>query len=102
MIDLSKIYWMCDDCGHTELKYAGKCFNNGASNTMKEFRYPKNSKNECAKSSHTINLDFETLSALDDVTEDYLETGLTSGIEESDKVCGGAITQGSFILVGGD
>lgn len=98
----SKIQWLCDDCGYSSIKYAGKCFSCGSFGTMKEYKEPKVKKNSGEKSSYTISSEYEKPSKLDEVDENYLSEGISSGYDELDRVCGGAITKGSVTLLGGD
>jgi len=99
---MGRTYWLCDECGNIEIRYTGKCFSCGTFGSMREYKKSKKKKNEGSKSSFTIGETTEEPSILDEVSDDYLQSGIISGIGEFDEACGGSITQGSVILVGGD
>ncbi|WP_083762611.1 DNA repair protein RadA [Natranaerobius thermophilus] len=97
----STIYYMCLDCGHTELKWLGKCPACSNWNTFqKKYQQPSDNKHksnigssESEQSSQVI-----TLSEIDLEKEPRMSTS----IDELDRVLGGGIVPGSVVLFGGD
>lgn len=92
--------WVCKECGNEAVRYQGKCFACGEFNTLEEQTY-FTGKESKTKSSKTIATTMKKSVRLDEVEDNYLEKGFTSGVKEFDRVCGGKITEGSFILIGG-
>jgi DNA repair protein RadA/Sms len=90
-----KIEFSCSNCGYKSPKWLGKCLSCGQWDTFVEvFR-------ESEKKIKLIQMAKAQTYTLDEIesTDDYR---LLTGITELDRVLGGGIVPGSFILVGGD
>lgn len=96
-----KTKFICTECGHEEVKYAGKCFGCGSFGTLKENEY-FTGKDKNSKSSATINSSKKRSVFLDEVDEGYMELGFSTKIGELDRVLGGQATEGSLVLIGGE
>lgn len=101
----AKIIYVCRECGEEYGKWAGKCLNCGAWNTLKEMRIKKQ---EVRSKNNTNNKTAEIIN-LDKVEcKDFKR--ISTGIGEFDRVLGGSSTSsgqggivpGSVILLGGD
>ncbi|MEO1037999.1 MAG: DNA repair protein RadA [Pseudomonadota bacterium] len=94
--------FVCQSCGAVHAKWAGRCDDCGAWNSLVE-EAPSapiqgaSSKSAGARTGRRSRLDFVDLGS---ETED--PPRLTSTIAEFDRVCGGGLVPGSAVLVGGD
>lgn len=93
----SKTRFLCQECGHDELKWLGRCPSCGTWNSFKEFKVD-NSK---AGTSLSISTEIPSAQILSDVPALERERILT-GISELDRVLGQGIMSGSVVLVGGE
>ena len=93
----SSVQFVCQQCGATYPKWAGKCDACGSWNSLVEeiIASPTSSKSVTGKGGHKI--DFVDLKASAEKT--YRQK---ANIAELDRVCGGGMVEGSVILVGGD
>jgi len=88
-----KTHFVCQECGSTYPKWAGRCEACGSWNRLiEESSHPKKSTVKPVTSTQFVSLGEETAP---------LSRFLT-GIEEFDRVCGGGLVPGSVTLVGGD
>ncbi len=90
----SKSHFVCQECGHSEPKWLGKCPACEAWNSFSEesLNQEKNSsKNVPAPKHYTFA----------DIPSDK-SARVQTGIDEFDRVLGGGLVPGSMILVGGD
>jgi DNA repair protein RadA/Sms len=94
----NEIIYVCGECGNESQKWSGKCLSCGAWNSLREFKSRKTS----AKSQRKGMIDRESeIVSLDKVKmTDF--TRISTNIEEADRVFGGGIIPGSFLLLGGD
>jgi DNA repair protein RadA/Sms len=96
-----KKQWTCTNCGSHTVKYAGLCMNCGEFGTLEEDTY-FTGKEVKTKSAKTVQFDRKKSVHLDQIDDSYLENRFTSHIQEFDRVCGGSITEGSVIIIGGE
>ncbi len=88
--------YVCQSCGASTAKWAGRCESCGAWNTIVEEQAEALApKGQSAKGGRKI--DFVELSG----TSTEVPRSVT-GIAEFDRVCGGGLVPGSAILIGGD
>jgi DNA repair protein RadA/Sms len=89
-----KLFYVCENCGHNESKWLGRCPECGNWNSLKqrEFQSPS------ATSKGKNNLYTVPLSSL----QKKEELRFDSGIDEINRVLGGGIMKGSSILLGGE
>ena len=93
----SSTQFVCQQCGATYPKWAGKCDACGSWNSLVEEKIasPTSNTSLTGKSGHKI--DFVDLKSPTEKT--YRQK---TNIAELDRVCGGGMVEGSVILVGGD
>lgn len=91
----TKTTYFCQDCGHEELRWTGKCPGCGAWNTMtEELRSTQKT---------TFSGTIGSLPPQPIIKVDYHEDErISTGFSELDRVLGGGIVPGMLILVGGD
>ncbi|MEL6674011.1 MAG: DNA repair protein RadA [Bacteroidota bacterium] len=94
----TKSVYVCQECGATHLKWAGRCSACDSWGTLvEEIEQPKHRKGiapvATSKASHP-----KTLSQIEAVTEKRLVTP----DEEMNRVLGGGIVEGSVVLIGGE
>lgn len=96
----SKTTFLCEDCGHTSIKWEGRCPSCGGWNTYVEYRIPQPTKQSRGGMAQLDggNLGPQAL-ADQPVNEGHR---LTFGMPESERVLGGGIVLGSLILLAGD
>lgn len=94
----STIY-VCQNCGHQERKWLGKCNSCGEWNSFVEEKF--RDTRVSAKTSSSLNKlrDVKPISYNEIIAQDDDRT--TSGIDEFDRVLGGGIVAGSLVLIGG-
>jgi DNA repair protein RadA/Sms len=94
---MAKRTFICNNCGHTEPKWLGKCPQCGSWNSLEEssIENKKGSRGSVKpiQSAHIRNIQ--------DIVEDELSR-ITTGSTELDRVLGGGIVPGSSVLVGGE
>jgi DNA repair protein RadA/Sms len=91
----AKIYYVCKNCGYKSAKWQGKCSSCGEWDTLVE-ETDKRDRNDTLKKVYTAGV--TKLSEVSDKNSRRIKTN----IREFDRVLGGGIIPGSFILVGGD
>ena len=91
------IQYVCSQCGHVETKWLGRCPECGSWNTFEEESVP--SLVDMTKS--MVIAEAGKVQPLKDV---QVEAGyrFPSGISELDRVLGGGVMKGAFILIGGE
>ncbi len=89
--------FVCQQCGAAFPKWAGKCENCGAWNSLLEVATEPEGKSAVAKSRG------QTLAAekLKDVKTDAISTRISTGIADLDLVLGGGLMAGGVVLVAG-
>ena len=90
-----KIIWCCQECGHSQLKWAGQCVQCSGWNTLHE---------EIDLTQVSTRFNMTTPSKAVRINEVLLETTprIATHMTEFDRLLGGGIVPGSLILVGGD
>src|SRR5438105_7902722 len=94
MPKVSKTAFVCQQCGNSTPKWAGRCPSCGGWNTLVEERVVAPPKGRPVRARATP-------IALADVPADD-EQRLVTGIPEFDRVLGGGIVRGSLVLLGGE
>lgn len=90
----NKQIFVCTSCGYKSPKWLGRCTSCGEWDSFKE-------EQGNSSKSNSISLDETKIYKLADI-EPSDNIRIDSGIEELNRVLGGGIVPGSFILVGGD
>ncbi|MBQ3319299.1 MAG: DNA repair protein RadA [Spirochaetia bacterium] len=91
-----KTVYICDNCGHKEPKWTGRCPECGTWNSFSESKVTK----KPVKLSKAQETKIAPVTLADcDTTEN---SRIFSGIEEIDRVLGGGIMRGSSIMIGGE
>lgn len=94
-----KSVWVCSECGHESIKWAGQCSNCGSWNTLEEtLKQPSKKSNTEPKYSNTEHYKPTLLADIQSSEDERYKTGL----KELDRVLGGGIVKGSVVLLGGD
>ncbi|MBX2860272.1 MAG: DNA repair protein RadA, partial [Vampirovibrio sp.] len=96
-----KISYECDACGYISPTHLGKCPNCAQWNSfieVKEVKLSKDSKRQSVSEALGISSEARLLS---EVTQESTHR-VSSGFPELDRVLGGGIIPGSYVLVGGD
>lgn len=100
MMAKAKSRFVCNECGYETGRWLGRCPECGRWNTMVEELIEAAPAVAEKKLRRTPGSDAEAL-RIDEIPDDALKRQL-SGIGELDRVLGGGIVEGSFVLVGGD
>ncbi|MCL1823075.1 MAG: DNA repair protein RadA [Oscillospiraceae bacterium] len=93
----SKVYFICNDCGHEHLKWSGKCAGCGEWNTLVEFKERDEKLPSGIIGGAELNL-----YTLSDVETRGAEARHKTGTSEFDRVLGGGLVKGSLVLLSGD
>lgn len=93
----AKTIYVCDNCGNETPRWAGKCLNCGAWNTLKEMRTSFKTKDSRSKTGEPRMP--QTISKISTPTS---KQRTKTSISEFDRVIGGGVVSGSVILLGGD
>lgn len=94
--------WFCTACGNESAKWMGKCPACGEWNTMVEEIVTKEPDNVATSRNRSF---LETISSVPQPLSQIdtgLESRITLGNSELDRVLGGGMVQGSMILIGGE
>lgn len=92
-----KIFYFCQTCGTKSLKWIGRCPGCGNWNTMVEEKEIE----ENVFLQHRKFTSCKNPKLLDEI--EFIENNrLTTGISEFDRILGGGIVLGSFVLIGGE
>src|ERR1043165_6245082 len=97
----STTVYVCQNCGHQERKWLGKCPDCGEWNSFVEERARVTPKKEGAASRGGFQLREVKPVAYSEI-ESQDDARVPSGIEEFDRVVGGGVVPGSLVLIGGD
>jgi DNA repair protein RadA/Sms len=93
----ARVKFICQKCGAAFPKWAGRCDNCGAWNTLLEQAAPETGKSAVARSAGRP-LD---VARIKDIALDSVATRLSTGIHDLDLVLGGGLMPGGVILVAG-
>lgn len=96
MAKLKPIY-ICSECGYESPKWFGKCPNCNQWNTMNEELPNTTPIGSFSKNNSAVS----QVMRLDEIKED-VETRISTGNREFDRVLGGGIVLGSLVLISGD
>ncbi len=96
-----KIAYSCSGCGGVFPKWSGQCPDCGAWNSLSETAAPSRDKKNSRFSGYAGDLPGSKVFALSDV-EPSQNRGISTGINELDRVLGGGLVSGSVVLIGGD
>ncbi|HVF55581.1 MAG TPA: DNA repair protein RadA [Pyrinomonadaceae bacterium] len=94
--------YVCQNCGHQERKWTGKCSDCGEWNSLVEERARSSTgatKGMAARGGFRLR---EVKPVAYGEIESQDDTRVSSGITEFDRVLGGGIVPGSLVLIGGD
>ena len=95
-----KTRYICDICGHEEIKWAGKCPACLSWNSFSEISIPAGKKHNSGKKDSASKNQAVSIA---EITSDKNSVIVKdSGIEEINRVLGGGIVSGSAILIGGE
>ncbi|MFN5538524.1 MAG: DNA repair protein RadA [Candidatus Melainabacteria bacterium] len=96
--------WFCRECGHESYQYLGKCPACNAWSSFVEQPAANNPKTTSKGSISSFAIDSTAGHAikLSAIEIDHQNNRVSSGFAELDRVLGGGLQQGSFILIGGD
>ena len=92
--------YVCQNCGHQERKWLGKCPDCGEWNTFVEERARVAKKDSAAARSGLQLREIRPVAYSEIESQD--DARVSSGIEEFDRVLGGGVVPGSLVLLGGD
>lgn len=95
-----KTIFVCSECGYETARWLGKCPDCGNWNTLTEQTAKVGDTIPERKLKRAPGQDAQAL-RIDQIPDDALVRS-SSGIGELDRVLGGGIVEGSFVLVGGD
>ena len=93
-----KTVWACSECGNESSKYLGRCPVCGSWNTLVEMKPVETVSS--SRSSRDVRASVHAQKLAEISTAD--EARFPSGMEELDRVLGGGVVEGSFVLVGGE
>ena len=96
----TKSVYVCSECGAVSPKWAGKCAECGAWNTLNE-EIVSDKPEKAVKNTASNALNGNAPVKLKEITGKE-ETRMTTGIGELDRVLGGGIVKGSLVLVSGE
>ena len=94
MVNKIKTVFVCNECGAVQPKWAGRCSECGAWNTMVEEKVLKKPRSTM----HTEKRDLEPLES----KSAQRQIRIMTGIEEFDRVLGGGFVNGSVVLLAGE
>jgi DNA repair protein RadA/Sms len=97
-----KVVFVCQECGAQAPKWAGRCNECGAWNSMVEERVSQEPTAAAAAGNRYAQLGAAGSAKLYAEVETTNATRLSSGINEFDRVLGGGIVPGSLVLLGGE
>jgi DNA repair protein RadA/Sms len=97
MVARREVHYVCQECGASHPKWAGRCDACGAWNTLVEEALESAPKGLGAGRAKSKKVAFVRLDG-----ERQLAPRRATGIAEFDRVCGGGLVPGSAILIGGD
>ena len=92
----TNLIFTCSNCDAQYSKWAGRCLECGKWGTVKEIQKSKN--NEAARVASYPPLDTQNLQEIQSKDADRVRTNIT----ELDRVLGGGLVPGSFVLLGGE
>src|SRR6266480_1428490 len=97
-----KVVFVCQECGAQAPKWAGRCNECGAWNSLVEERVSQEPTAAAAAGNRYAQLGAAGSAKLYAEVETTNATRLSSGINEFDRVLGGGIVPGSLVLLGGE
>ncbi len=97
----STTLYTCQQCGSQAAKWAGKCYECGAWNSLVEETFSKEAI-KAAKTSAKENFSGPAPLHLEELNLAKFKNRLSSGFSELDRVLGGGFVEGSLLLFGGE
>ena len=97
-----KVVFVCQECGAQAPKWAGRCNECGAWNSLVEERAPEPAATGAAAGNRYSQFAQGTSAKLYADVENANAQRLSTGIGEFDRVLGGGIVPGSLVLLGGE
>jgi DNA repair protein RadA/Sms len=99
-LKVSKVVYVCQQCGSQQPKWMGKCPDCGEWNSLAEEK-PSTARPESSPRGGLFRMREISPLAYDEI-QSQDDARQSSGIEEFDRVLGGGIVPGSLVLIGGD
>lgn len=96
-----KSVFVCQSCGAKRAKWEGRCSDCGEWNTLVEEKTVPDRKGWVQKGSETRTASMDVYNLMDSPSLDSGER-ISTGLAEVDRVLGGGLVHGSYILLGGD
>jgi DNA repair protein RadA/Sms len=96
----TKTSYVCTQCGQDYPRWQGKCDNCGIWDCISEFRGASGGGKSNFSGKNSSPLDSKPLPIIE--CQDSSEPRFLSGFKEMDRVLGGGLVKGAFILLGGD
>src|ERR1044071_2076907 len=97
-----KVVFVCQECGAQAPKWAGRCTDCGAWNSLVEERVAQEPAAGAAAGNRYSQFGASSAAKLYSEVETANAVRLSSGIDEFDRVLGGGIVPGSLVLLGGE
>ena len=97
-----KVVFVCQECGSQAPKWAGRCNECGAWNSLVEERAVEATPGAGAATHRYGQMNAGTIAKLYDDVELANAVRLSTGIDEFDRVLGGGVVPGSLVLLGGE
>src|SRR5262245_57367385 len=97
-----KVVFVCQECGAQAPKWAGRCADCGAWNSLVEERPVSTDFGAAAAANRYAQFGTSGAAKLYAEVETAQAARLSSGIGEFDRVLGGGIVPGSLVLLGGE
>ncbi len=100
----AKTIYVCQNCGAQRAKWEGRCTDCGAWNSFVEEIFERETPTTARQRgwSPSASSDGTLLVRLDETVENVAIARLSTGLREFDRVLGGGLVPGSFVLLGGD
>lgn len=96
-----KSVFVCQNCGAQRAKWEGRCSDCGEWNTLVEEKSVPERKGWVQKNS-TRSASLDVYNLIDSPSLDSNNERISTGVLEVDRVLGGGLVKGSYILLGGD
>lgn len=92
--------WFCKECGHESINYLGKCPSCNSWNTFTEA--PSLPRSQTNRNISPSTSSVPSVCKLSEITLDEDSARIDSGFQEVNRVLGGGLQAGAFVLIGGE